>query len=159
MFMRFASPIGDITVAENGTALTHVLFGTETLPTPCPEGDNPLLCRARDAILAYLDGQLHEFDLPLAAQGTPFQQTVWAALQTIPYGQTRSYGQIAAQINKPKACRAVGMANHHNPISIIIPCHRVIGADGRLTGYGGGLDIKAHLLELEARRRGNRNQA
>ena len=97
----------------------------------------------------YLSGKRKEFLLPLRAEGTEFQKKVWEALQTIPYGQTRSYKEIAVQIGKPKACRAVGMANNRNPISILIPCHRVIGVDKRLVGYGGGLDKKVKLLTLE----------
>ena len=90
-----------------------------------------------------------EFTIPLEPAGTPFQKQVWEALRTIPYGETRTYGQIAVQIGRPKASRAVGMGNHKNPIAILIPCHRVIGADGSLTGYGGGLDIKEFLLKRE----------
>ena len=100
---------------------------------------------------AYFDGTLTAFDLPLNPQGIPFRRRVWAALQEIPYGETRSYGQLAAALGCPGAARAVGGANHHNPISIIIPCHRVIGADGSLTGYGGGLDMKDWLLRHERR--------
>ena len=97
----------------------------------------------------YYEGKRTEFTLPLRAEGTPFQMKVWQALSTIPYGETRSYGQIAAQVDNPKGSRAVGMANNRNPISIIIPCHRVIGADGKLVGYGGGLDKKVWLLDFE----------
>lgn len=99
----------------------------------------------------YFEGKRQEFDLPLAPAGTPFQKKVWAALQTIPYGETRTYGQIACQIGNPKACRAVGMANHRNPLLIVVPCHRVVGADGTLTGYAAGLERKQMLLELESR--------
>lgn len=99
----------------------------------------------------YFEGKRQEFDLPLAPEGTPFQKKVWAALQTIPYGETRTYGQIACQIGNPKACRAVGMANHRNPLLIVVPCHRVVGADGTLTGYAAGLERKQMLLELESR--------
>jgi methylated-DNA-[protein]-cysteine S-methyltransferase len=101
----------------------------------------------------YYQGKRTEFTLPLRAVGTPFQMKVWQALSTIPYGETRSYGQIAAQVDNPKGSRAVGMANNRNPISIIIPCHRVIGADGKLVGYGGGLDKKVWLLDFEQRHR------
>jgi methylated-DNA-[protein]-cysteine S-methyltransferase len=97
----------------------------------------------------YFDGKRKTFNLPLAPEGTEFQKSVWQALQTIPFGETRSYGEIAAQIGKPQASRAVGMANNRNPIVIIIPCHRVIGHDGNLTGYGGGLKVKEFLLHLE----------
>ncbi|BBL35729.1 methylated-DNA--protein-cysteine methyltransferase [Nitrosomonas stercoris] len=98
---------------------------------------------------AYFAGELHEFDLPLKASGTPFQEAVWHALATVPYGETVSYKEIAERVHLPKASRAVGMANGRNPISIIIPCHRVIGANGKLTGYGGGLERKEWLLEHE----------
>ena len=99
----------------------------------------------------YLAGARNEFDLPLAPQGTEFQKQVWQALQTIPYGETRSYKDIAIQIGNPKASRAIGMANNKNPIFIVIPCHRVIGANGKLVGYGGGLDLKQRLLKLETK--------
>jgi methylated-DNA-[protein]-cysteine S-methyltransferase len=107
----------------------------------------------RDVILqldAYFAGRLRRFELPLAPEGTPFQREVWSALTTIPYGETVSYGELARQVGRPNACRAVGAANGRNPIPIIIPCHRVIGADGSLTGFGGGLPIKQRLLLLEA---------
>ncbi|MBI4283675.1 MAG: methylated-DNA--[protein]-cysteine S-methyltransferase [Chloroflexi bacterium] len=99
----------------------------------------------------YFAGELQEFDLPLDLRGTPFQKRVWASLQQIPYGETCSYGEIARAINSPSAVRAVGLANGANPVSIIVPCHRVIGSDGRLVGYGGGLDRKKYLLEFESR--------
>lgn len=110
----------------------------------------PLLAAACRQLHEYFAGQRQQFTLPLAPQGTKFQQTVWQALRTIPYGQTWSYGQLARQIGKPGASRAVGAANGRNPIPIIIPCHRVIGADGSLTGFGGGLPTKIALLQLEA---------
>ena len=100
----------------------------------------------------YFEGTLTEFDLPLGPRGTPFQQQVWAALCDIPYGETISYGELARRVGRPGSARAVGAANGSNPISIIIPCHRVIGSDGRLTGYGGGIDRKAWLLDHEAGR-------
>ena len=108
---------------------------------------------AKQQLAEYFAGQRQAFDLPLRMQGTPFQQKVWAALREIPYGETRSYGQIAAQVGNPKAGRAVGMANNRNPIAIIVPCHRVIGANGSLTGYAGGLSVKQELLALERRTR------
>lgn len=111
--------------------------------------ETPLLREARRQLEAYLAGRLRDFDLPLAPRGTPFQLKVWRALTRIPYGETRSYKQIAEAVDCPRSCRAVGMANNRNPISIVIPCHRVIGADGTLVGYGGGLPIKECLLRLE----------
>lgn len=109
----------------------------------------PLLTQATRELREYFAGRRRVFTFPISMQGTPFQQEVWRALQSIPYGQTRTYRQIAAQIGHPKAARAVGMANHRNPLPIVIPCHRVIGADGTLTGYAGGLDTKKLLLRLE----------
>jgi methylated-DNA-[protein]-cysteine S-methyltransferase len=111
---------------------------------------------AADQLAAYFAGRLTEFSLPLAPAGTPFQRRVWAGLQEIPYGDTWSYGQLAGKVGNPAAVRAVGLANGRNPIAVVIPCHRVIGADGSLTGYGGGLDRKRFLLDLEA---GVRQQA
>ena len=113
----------------------------------CPE--NALLQRTVRELDEYFAGKRKAFDLPLSLHGTPFQLRVWAALQQIPYGETRSYAQVAAMAGNAKACRAVGMANHHNPVSILVPCHRVINADGGLGGYGGGLDVKKFLLTLE----------
>ena len=107
------------------------------------------LDEAERQLTEYFDGRRKSFDLPLSRHGTPFQMAVWAALCDIPYGETRSYIDIARQLGKPGGARAVGMANNRNPISIIVPCHRVIGADGKLVGYGGGLDRKAYLLRLE----------
>lgn len=107
------------------------------------------LDRLSEQLTAYLEGSLREFSIPLDMRGTPFQRAVWEALLTIPYGETRSYAQIAQQIGRPKAVRAVGAANGANPVSIIVPCHRVVGSNGTLTGYGGGLDMKERLLQLE----------
>jgi methylated-DNA-[protein]-cysteine S-methyltransferase len=109
----------------------------------------PLLERGREQLLDYLAGLRRDFDLPLAPEGTPFQQQVWAQLRRIPWGETRSYAQLARAVDCPKGFRAVGMANSRNPIPILIPCHRVIGADGKLTGYAGGVELKRKLLEHE----------
>ena len=141
--------IGRLGLVENGEAVTNVFFRSEKAPTNTKEKATPLLRRTARQIEEYLYGQRTTFDLPLKPEGTEFQQSVWKSLQTIPYGETRSYRDIAEQIGCPKACRAVGMANHRNPITIIIPCHRVIGTDGSLTGYGGGLPLKQQLLNLE----------
>jgi methylated-DNA-[protein]-cysteine S-methyltransferase len=113
------------------------------------EGPNATLDRARVQLEEYFSGNRKQFDLPLAPQGTPFQQEVWHTLATIPYGETISYAQLAQRIGKPTAMRAVGAANGRNPLPIVLPCHRVIGADGSLTGFGGGLPTKQFLLELE----------
>ena len=111
--------------------------------------DTPVLLAAEKQIREYLAGLRQTFDLPLAPVGTEFQKMIWAALQRIPYGETCSYQQVAAMVGKPNACRAVGMANNKNPILIIIPCHRVIGSNGKLVGYAAGLAVKEKLLELE----------
>jgi methylated-DNA-[protein]-cysteine S-methyltransferase len=113
------------------------------------DDDHPLIRATRRQLEEYFAGKLHQFNLPLDLQGTPFQKRVWAALSAIPYGETRTYSQLARQIGAAGAARAVGSANHANPVAIVVPCHRVIGADGALTGYGGGLDRKRFLLDLE----------
>lgn len=119
---------------------------------PSPYKENAISQEAKRQLQAYIDGTLSQFDLPLGAKGTAFQQSVWQALCDIPYGETRSYGDIATAIGNPKAVRAVGTANSKNPISIIVPCHRVIGSNGKLTGYAGGLNRKEWLLRLEDRK-------
>ncbi len=142
----YNSPVGKLYLAEENGALTDLRFR----PIPnAEERETPLLKRAAIQLAEYFSGKRRAFDLPLEAQGTAFQKAVWSALRDIPYGETRSYKDIACAVGKPTACRAVGSANNRNPISVIIPCHRVVGADGSLTGYGGGLDMKRVLLELE----------
>lgn len=141
--------IGTVGIAENGEAITGLYWNKEKIPSNITLKETPRMKEAARQLIEYLQGKRKQFDLVLQPEGTEFQKKVWQALQTIPYGQTRSYGQVAAQIGNPKACRAVGMANNRNPISIFIPCHRVIGSDGTLVGYGGGLDRKEKLLRLE----------
>jgi O-6-methylguanine DNA methyltransferase len=123
-----------------------VRFGAERVAVSA----DPLLLDAACQLRAYFAGERRDFELPLAARGTPFQREVWAAVAAIPYGETAAYAQIAAAVGRPSACRAVGAANGRNPLPVIVPCHRVIGAAGALTGYGGGLDRKRSLLDLEA---------
>jgi methylated-DNA-[protein]-cysteine S-methyltransferase len=137
-----------IGVAEENNAITGVYFGAD-ITAGFDKAETPLIKKAAVQIEEYLNGKRKKFSLPLSLRGTEFQMDVWRALQTIPYGETRSYKEIAELVKRPKAVRAVGMANHRNPISIIVPCHRVIGHDGSLTGYGGGLPVKKYLLELE----------
>ena len=146
----FDSSIGTIEVVECNGALVS-LNVIEHLKTEETAQNKPtaLLLEAEKQLHEYLAGNRKEFTIPLDPKGTTFQEAVWKALLAIPYGETRSYRDIAVAIEKPKAVRAVGMANHRNPISFIIPCHRVIGADGSLVGYGGGVALKKQLLDLE----------
>jgi methylated-DNA-[protein]-cysteine S-methyltransferase len=148
------SPIGDLFLTSNGEALTGVHMGAhnnDRRATREDLRDTAVLAEARNQLRAYFEGELTEFDLPLAVEGTAFQKKAWKELRRIPYGETISYGEQARRMGQPSAVRAVGSANGRNPISIIIPCHRVIGANGALTGFGGGIDRKRALLELEAR--------
>ncbi len=145
----YKTKIGKIGIAENEGFITNVFFGKSVVPKSFELEETPLLKKAAEQLDEYFAGKRKDFDLPLATEGTLFEKEVWNALLTIPYGQTKTYGQIAEQIGKPKTCRAVGRANGLNPISIFIPCHRVIGTNGKLTGYAGGLDIKKILLSLE----------
>ena len=145
------SPIGPLSLVEENGVLVEVRWNFD-LPrdaAPLALPSTPLLRQAAAELAAYFAGQLRVFTVPLAPKGTPFQQKVWAALREIPYGETRSYKEIAAMVGNEKACRAVGMANNRNPLPIFIPCHRVVGSDGKLVGYAGGLDVKTFLLNLE----------
>ena len=146
------SPVGPLLLAADDEGLRYVLFGSgraEVRPEPGWREDGTRLADVVRQLRAYFTGDLRRFDLPLAPQGTPFQQRVWRELLEIPYGETMSYGELARKIGSPSASRAVGLANGSNPISIVIPCHRVIGSSGKLTGYGGGLEKKEWLLALE----------
>ena len=145
-FVYFKSPIGLVEIGGTAKAVTALNFVERPHASP---GPNPVLQEALRQIEAYFAGKLRTFDVPLALQGTEFQQAVWRQLLTVAYGHTASYGEIARGIAKPRAVRAVGGANHCNPISLIVPCHRIIGSDGSLTGYGGGLWRKEWLLRLE----------
>ncbi|MBJ7467073.1 MAG: methylated-DNA--[protein]-cysteine S-methyltransferase [Mycolicibacterium sp.] len=148
------SPVGVLTLAGVDGRLEHLRMEEQTYE-PNRAGwqiDDSAFPDAVEQLTAYFAGTLTEFDLDLHFRGTPFQRRVWEALLTIPYGQTRTYGEIALQVGSPTAFRAVGLANGHNPIGIIVPCHRVIGANGSLTGYGGGLNRKKALLDMERSR-------
>jgi methylated-DNA-[protein]-cysteine S-methyltransferase len=154
-FRSVDSPVGLLTLAGRDGRLRHLRMVDQTYE-PSHDGweaDDTAFPEAVHQLESYFAGELFDFELDLDMVGTQFQRNVWAALLTIPYGQTRSYGEIAAQIGSPGASRAVGLANGHNPIGIIVPCHRVIGAKGSLTGYGGGLDRKRALLALERSRK------
>lgn len=152
--MILPSPVGDLTLVASDRGLVAVLWpdddpGRVRLDAPTPQPDHPVLAQAASQLRAYFDGARRSFDLPLDFRGTAFQQRVWAALLTIPFGETRSYGDIARAIGHPTASRAVGAANGRNPISIIAPCHRVVGSNGALTGFAGGLATKTWLLDHE----------
>lgn len=153
---RIDSPVGLLTLVADDDAIVAILWPDDDparvrLGPLTDAPDHPLLIEAAAQLTSYFAGERTSFDLPLAPRGTAFQQAVWSALLTIPFGETRSYAQIAVQIGRPSACRAVGAANGRNPISIVAPCHRVVGANGALTGFAGGLEAKRLLLELERR--------
>lgn len=148
------SPLDQLLLVSDGEALTGLFMalhkhGPDVRPEWRREDELPLFAKVVDQLRAYFAGKLLAFDLPLKATGTPFQQTVWEELRRIPYGETISYGELAKRIGSPGSSRAVGLANGRNPISIVVPCHRVIGASGKLTGYGGGVERKAALLDFE----------
>lgn len=153
-FTTMPSPVGDLTLVASDTGLTAILWQNDDpervrLGAMIEDRDDPILDLAARELAGYFAGTLTRFTVPLDFRGTEFQKSVWAALLTIPFGETRSYGEIARQIGRPTASRAVGAANGRNPISIIAPCHRVIGSNGALTGFAGGLAAKALLLGIE----------
>ena len=154
VYTQIESPLGPLLLAADDAGLRQILFVNGRHPAR-PESswkeDRVPLNDGIRQLHAYFGGELEKFDLPLAPEGTPFQLGVWRSLCDIPYGETISYGELAGRIGNPKASRAVGLANGSNPIPIVIPCHRVIGSNGKLTGYGGGLPIKEKLLALERR--------
>lgn len=146
MTHTFCSPIGIVRLTEEGGAITRIELSDAIDASSAP---TPLLHEAEQQIMAYLEGKRQQLDFPIRIMGTPFQQRVWHALQQIPYGTTRTYGEIATEIGNPRASRAVGMACNKNPLLLIVPCHRVVGANGKLTGFAYGTDAKQWLLELE----------
>lgn len=151
---RFDSPIGPLTIAADASGLRHVLFAQHCRPARDQASwllasDADVLVQPRRQLLQYLNGQRQHFDLALAPVGTDFQRTVWQALARIPFAATWSYRQLATEIGRPTATRAVGAANSRNPLPIILPCHRVVGSNGGLTGFAGGLEVKQALLALE----------
>ena len=153
IFTTEQSPVGEITLVGDGDALTGLYMTEHRHRPPLPEGarrDGAPFADARRQLGEYFAGERTEFDLPLGMAGSPFQRQVWRALLDIPYGETVSYGELAQRVGRPGAARAVGLANGRNPISIVVPCHRVIGSSGALTGYGGGTERKRFLLDLEA---------
>jgi methylated-DNA-[protein]-cysteine S-methyltransferase len=142
----FDTPIGTLWLEGDGTGLSAVSFDGP----PGARSDEALLRAAEAQLRAYFAGELTRFDLRLALRGTDFQRRVWEAVAQVPYGRTTTYSAVAAALGRPSACRAVGAANGRNPLPVVVPCHRVVGASGALTGYGGGLDRKRVLLDLEA---------
>lgn len=149
-FQALDTPIGILRLVSNGSHLVKIEFEDRHQPGEAAENTcNGVLASTKTQLRQYFAGQRQEFDLPLAPAGTPFQREVWQALAQIPWGELRSYADIARAIERPKAVRAVGAANGRNPLPIVIPCHRVVGSDGSLTGFAGGLDMKRALLELE----------
>ncbi|WP_135556170.1 methylated-DNA--[protein]-cysteine S-methyltransferase [Paenibacillus cymbidii] len=161
-YAEIESPIGPLTLCATAAGLCHIEFGSwrdmadklagwagKMYDAPAFEQDPALLAETAEQLRAYFVGRLQRFELALDLRGTPFQVRVWQALYAIPFGETRSYLQIGEAIGSPKAVRAVGGANNRNPVPIVVPCHRVIGKDGTMVGYGGGVGIKRHLLQLE----------
>ena len=153
-YTELDSPIQPILLTSDGAALSGLYFvthkgGPDIAPDWIRDDDAVPFPEARRQLAAYFSGALTEFDLPLAPMGTPFQQKVWDELRRVPHGATVSYGELARRIGQPTACRAVGLANGRNPISIVVPCHRVVGANGKLVGYAGGMPRKEALLALE----------
>ena len=156
LYTEMTSPLGTLRLTAEDGALTGVHFPGQKHDRPRQpdwqrDDAHPVLAGARAQLGEYFDGRRTSFDLPLAPRGTPFQQAVWQALLAVPFGATSTYGAIAGAIGRPTAVRAVGAAVGANPIGIVVPCHRIVGADGSLTGYAGGLDRKARLLALERR--------
>jgi methylated-DNA-[protein]-cysteine S-methyltransferase len=155
-YTTFDTPVGTLLATADGASLTGLSFCSGRRPAVAAalEGrrDNHVFARLRAQLTEYFAGERRGFDLPLAPRGTEWELRVWRALLEIPYGETRSYGEIAREVCTVRAARAVGLANARNPIAVVVPCHRVIGADGSLTGYGGGLERKRFLLDLESGR-------
>ena len=149
LYSQTHSPIGPLLLTGDGERLTGLYMDR---PPDGGSRDDAAFAPVREQLEAYFSGELTRFDIPLAARGTEFQRRVWDALREIPYGETTSYGALAESIGCPDACRAVGLANGRNPISIVVPCHRVIGSYGALTGYGGGIERKRWLLDFESAR-------
>lgn len=145
----YDTKIGKIAIIDNGNEITHMELAEETAYKDINVNETILIKKAAKQLEEYLNGSRTMFDLPLNPQGTEFQKSVWKALCDIPFGETRSYKQVAVAVGNPKASRAIGMANNKNPIMIFVPCHRVIGSNGNLVGYAGGLDLKEKLLSLE----------
>jgi methylated-DNA-[protein]-cysteine S-methyltransferase len=146
-YYYYQTPVGKICIVEENSLIVYIKYQIDT--HHWEEQETALIKNTYNQLAAYFKGERKGFDIPLKLTGTPFQEKVWSALQTIPYGEVWSYKRLAETVDSPKGYRAVGMANNRNPISIIVPCHRVVGADGSLVGYAGGQDKKKYLLDLE----------
>jgi methylated-DNA-[protein]-cysteine S-methyltransferase len=163
-FKYVESPLGRLKLVASSEGLAAILWENDS-PERVPLSDliqdpnHPVLFETERQLREYLSGKRRDFSIPLDVRGTAFQKDVWQALLRIPFGETRTYGELASEIGRPQASRAVGAANGRNPLSIVVPCHRVIGASGKLTGFAGGLEIKARLLELESAQPRLREQA
>ena len=156
VYTHLASPLGPLLITSNGHKITRLQMAGKTprnIPSTWTESEEPFADVHRQ-LCSYFEGHRHAFNIPLGPAGTAFQRRVWTALQQIPFGATCTYGDLAHRLGHPRAAQAVGAANGQNPIAILIPCHRVVGADGSLTGYAGGLDRKQYLLRLEAKHSG-----
>jgi methylated-DNA-[protein]-cysteine S-methyltransferase len=151
IYQKMKAPFGALTMVADEEALIAVLWPGEKVDPSAKRGKNEILSETERQLREYFEGRRKQFELPLRMDGTRFQKTVWAALRQIPYGETVSYGDLAREIGKPKAFRAVGTANGRNPLPIVVPCHRVIASSGGLAGFAGGLKTKLFLLELEGR--------
>lgn len=150
----YDTEVGSVMIVDNGKAITNLYFrDKDSIKEDYNLIETELIKKAYTQLVEYFNGKRKSFDIPIEPMGTEFQRKCWNALLEIPYGETRTYGQIAERIGNPKACRAVGLSNNKNPISIIVPCHRVIGANGKLVGYAGGLNVKEHLLKLEGEKK------
>ena len=148
-FWTYNFPIGEISIADDEKGICEISLNSAYVDNSYIKKETPLIKQAEKELREYFEGTRKVFTVPLSLKGTPFQMKVWEELRKIPYGETLSYGQIAENVGNPKAARAVGMANNKNPIMIIVPCHRVIGKNGKLVGYAGGVDIKEKLLKIE----------
>ena len=144
------TPLGDLLLVAGGGALVKAHFAPFETPPDAPAPDHPVLAEAARQLTEHFEGRRTDFDLPLDPPGTAFQRRVWDELRRIPYGTTTTYGELAARLGDPKCVRAVGLANGRNPIAVVVPCHRVIGSDGKLRGYAGGIERKSRLLALES---------
>lgn len=148
-YWYYEFPVGSLGIGEDGEGISNIFIPGTVETGDASRQETPLLMEAARQLEEYFSGYRREFQLPLSLKGTGFRRKVWEKLCEIPYGESRSYSELAAAVGNPRACRAVGMANHDNPVMVVVPCHRVLGKDASLTGYAGGLEMKKALLDLE----------